>query len=89
VSKPQALALFKKFLPNSLHKIKRLRKVVQYRGVSVKIKGDGGLDSVCAHIRSRAEILVSGFEIFISENPGEALKKRIGLSERCFPNQQI
>jgi hypothetical protein len=33
--------------------------VVQYRGVSVKIKGDGGLDSVCAHIRSRAEILVS------------------------------
>jgi ribulose-phosphate 3-epimerase len=31
-----------KFIPNSLDKVKRLRKVVQQRGLSVKIEVDGG-----------------------------------------------
>jgi ribulose-phosphate 3-epimerase len=80
-----------KFIPNSLEKIKQLRKVVQQRGLSVKIEVDGGvgLDNLCDLISSGAEILVSGSQIFGSENPGEAVKKMIGLSERCFPDKQI
>jgi ribulose-phosphate 3-epimerase len=80
-----------KFIPNSLDKIKRLRKVVQQRGLSVKIEVDGGvgLDNLCDLIRSGAEILVSGSQIFGSGNAGEAVKKMIGLSKHCFPDQQI
>jgi ribulose-phosphate 3-epimerase len=75
-----------KFIPYSLDKISRLRKVIQNKELSAKIEVDGGvgLDNLCDLIRSGAEILVSGSEVFGSADPAGTVRKMIDLSNHCF-----
>ena len=74
-----------KFIPAVLEKIERLRKIILHRALPVKIEVDGGLglDNLPDLIRSGAEILVIGSQIFGSENPGEVLRRIIDLSHHC------
>ncbi|MEW5975884.1 MAG: ribulose-phosphate 3-epimerase [Acidobacteriota bacterium] len=64
------------FIPYSLEKIKRLRKIIQHKGLSVRIEVDGGvnLENVGDLVRSGAEILVVGSQIFSFQDPSQRVK---------------
>ena len=79
-----------KFIPYSLQKIEGLRKMIDRRGLSVKIEVDGGvsLDNLCALVRSGAEVLVAGSQIFGSPDPGAMVRQMIDRSSGCFDGGQ-
>jgi ribulose-phosphate 3-epimerase len=60
-----------KFLPNSLHKMRKLAEVRAHRGLNFRIEVDGGiaLDTVAEVVRAGAEILVAGNAVFGSGDP--------------------
>ena len=73
------------FIPYSFEKIKNLRKIIDQKGLSVKIEVDGGikLDNVVGLVRKGAQILVSGSAIFGSNNPAEQVKAMIKRTTEC------
>src|SRR6266436_5980112 len=60
-----------KFLPNSLHKMRKLAEVRAHRGLNFRIEVDGGiaLDTVAEVVRAGAEILVAGNAVFGNGDP--------------------
>ena len=60
-----------KFIPNSLHKIRRLAGLRAQRRLNYRIEVDGGisLDTVGDVVRAGAEILVAGNAVFAEGNP--------------------
>ncbi len=64
------------FLPSVLAKVKRLREMLQRRGLEVEIEMDGGL--AAGTIRSAVEagvaVCVAGSAVFGAENPVEAMR---------------
>jgi ribulose-phosphate 3-epimerase len=74
------------FIPATLEKIARLRKVIQEKALPVKIEVDGGVgtDNLCELIRSGAEILVIGSQIYGRGDPGKNVRSIIELSKQCF-----
>jgi len=60
-----------KFLPGSVHKIRRLAELRRQRGLSYRIEVDGGvaLDTVAEVVRAGAEILVAGNAVFGKGDP--------------------
>ncbi|HZQ70278.1 MAG TPA: ribulose-phosphate 3-epimerase [Terriglobales bacterium] len=60
-----------KFIPSTLHKMKRLAGLRQERGYNYRIEVDGGvaLDTVGEVVRAGAEILVAGNAVFGSGDP--------------------
>lgn len=75
-----------KFIPYSLRKIEDLRKMIDRRGLSVKIEVDGGvsLDNLRPLVRSGAEVLVAGSQIFGSSDPGAVVRQMIDRSAGCL-----
>ena len=65
------------FIPNSLDKVRRLRKMIDERGLRTRIEIDGGIDSdnVGEVTSAGAEIIVSGSAIFGAPDPAIALRK--------------
>ena len=59
------------FIPNTLHKISQLSKMIKDRSLSVKIEIDGGvtLDNAKSIIDAGADVLVAGNTVFKSANP--------------------
>jgi ribulose-phosphate 3-epimerase len=66
-----------KFIPESLDKLRRLRKMIDERGVNARIEIDGGIDSdnIAEVAAAGAEIIVSGSAIFGAADPGLALRE--------------
>jgi ribulose-phosphate 3-epimerase len=69
-----------KFIPSTMHKMRRLSDIRGQRGLSYRIEVDGGvgLDTVADVVRAGAEILVAGNAVFGSGDPkknAEALLK--------------
>jgi ribulose-phosphate 3-epimerase len=69
-----------KFIPSTMHKMRRLAEIRRQRGLDYRIEVDGGvaLDTVADVVRSGAEILVAGNAVFGSGDPkknAEALLK--------------
>ena len=64
------------FIPNSLDKVRRLRKMLDERGLKTRIEVDGGiaLDTVADVVRAGAELLVAGNAVFGSGNIGENVR---------------
>jgi ribulose-phosphate 3-epimerase len=79
-----------RFLPYTLEKVQRLRKVIQHKGLSAKIEVDGGisLENVPDLVRSGANILVVGSQIFGAPDPAEAVRKLKTLAEPCAVDPQ-
>ena len=79
-----------RFLPYTLEKVQRLKKVIQHKGLSAKIEVDGGigLENVPDLVRSGADILVVGSQIFGAPDPAEALRKLKALAEPCAVDPQ-
>jgi ribulose-phosphate 3-epimerase len=66
------------FLPSSLGKVRRLRRIVQERGLRVQIEVDGGVDASNARtlVDAGAELLVVGSAVFGEGDP-EASSRRL------------
>jgi ribulose-phosphate 3-epimerase len=78
------------FLPYTLEKVQRLRKVIRHKGLSAKIEVDGGvsLENVPDLVKSGAQILVVGSQIFGDPDPAAAVKKLKALAERSAVDPQ-
>jgi len=62
-----------RFIPSTLHKMRRLAEIRRQRGLSYRIEVDGGvaLDTVADVVRAGAEILVAGNAVFGNGDPRE------------------
>ncbi len=65
------------FIPESLEKVRRLRKMIDERGLRTRIEIDGGvdIDNIADVTGAGAEIIVAGSAIFGAGDPGVALRK--------------
>jgi ribulose-phosphate 3-epimerase len=63
------------FIPNTINKIKELKKVITQQSLNVKIEIDGGvtLENAKAIIDAGADVLVAGNTVFKSANPVETI----------------
>ena len=65
------------FIPESLDKVRRLRKMIDERGLSTRIEIDGGInvDNIAEVTSAGAEIVVAGSAIFGAKDPAVALRQ--------------
>ena len=68
-----------KFVPTSLDKLRRLRQMIDDRGLSTRIEIDGGVDSsnIAAICEAGAEIVVAGSAVFGGGQPTKAVRELI------------
>ncbi|MGB7924997.1 MAG: ribulose-phosphate 3-epimerase [Pyrinomonadaceae bacterium] len=66
-----------KFIPTSLDKLRRLRRMIDERGLKTRIEIDGGIDSknIAEVAASGAEIIVAGSAVFGAADPAEAVRE--------------
>lgn len=65
-----------RFIPNVLDKVKRLREIIDSRGLNTLIEVDGGVGTANASelFAAGADVLVAGSAVFGSDNPAETIK---------------
>jgi ribulose-phosphate 3-epimerase len=65
------------FIPESLEKVRRLRKMIDERGLKTRIEIDGGInaENIPEVAGAGAEIIVSGSAIFGAADPAVALRE--------------
>lgn len=65
-----------KFLPTSIDKVRRLRQMIESKGLKVKIEIDGGIDpsNAAEVVAAGAEILVAGSAVFAQPDPAQAVR---------------
>jgi ribulose-phosphate 3-epimerase len=68
-----------KFIPTAVDKVARLRRLIDQRGLPVRIEIDGGIDlnNVRRVIDAGAEIIVSGSAIFGANDPANAVREML------------
>ncbi len=64
------------FIPNTINKIKELRKMIDERALKVDIEIDGGvtLENAKSIVDAGATVLVAGNTVFKSKNPAETIQ---------------
>ena len=69
-----------KFIPSSVDKVRRLRRMIEERKLDTRIEIDGGIDleNIASVITAGAEIIVAGSAIFGAADPEAAVR---GLRE--------
>ena len=79
-----------RFIPYTLEKVQRLRKVIQHKGLSAKIEVDGGvsLENVSDLVKSGANILVVGSHIFGDPDPAGVVRNLKARAERSAVDPQ-
>ncbi len=70
-----------KFIQHTLEKIRQLRKMIDEKGLKVKIEIDGGvtLDNAAEIIAAGADVLVAGNTVFSAADPKGMIAKLISL----------
>ena len=68
-----------RFIPTSLDKLRRLKQMIDERGLNTRIEIDGGIDSdnIAEICEAGAEIVVAGSAVFGAGRPTEAVKELI------------
>jgi len=66
-----------KFIPTSIDKLRRLRRMIDERQLDVRIEIDGGVDleNIANVVAAGAEIIVAGSAIFGAANPESAVRE--------------
>ena len=66
-------------MPTSLDKLRRLKRMIDDRGLSTRIEIDGGIDSsnIAEICEAGAEIVVAGSAVFGGGRPTEAVRELI------------
>src|SRR6266850_1920646 len=69
-----------RFIPTSVDKVRRLRRMIEERGLQTRIEIDGGIDlgNIASVVAAGAEIIVAGTAVFGAGNPEESVR---GLRE--------
>ena len=69
-----------RFIPTSVDKVRRLRRMIEERGLQTRIEIDGGIDleNIGSVVAAGAEIIVAGTAVFGAGKPEEAVR---GLRE--------
>jgi ribulose-phosphate 3-epimerase len=67
------------FVPTSLDKLRRLRQMIDHRGLHTRIEIDGGIgaDNIAEICEAGAEIVVAGSAVFGGGRPTEAVRELI------------
>lgn len=65
-----------KFIPTSLDKLRRLRRMIDERRLTTRIEIDGGIDrsNISEVVAAGAEIIVAGSAIFNTPDPAQAVR---------------
>ncbi len=71
-----------KFIHTAIDKLRRLRAMIDEKGLKTRIEIDGGIDTdnIAKIVESGAEIIVAGSAIFGEGKPTEAVKNMIGAA---------
>lgn len=71
-----------KFIPSTLRKLVRLRKMIDSRGLKTEIEVDGGINLETGHatVEAGADILVAGNFVFGAPDPAKAISDLASLS---------
>ena len=71
-----------KFIQTSLDKLRRLRRMIDERGLATRIEIDGGIDAsnIAKIVEAGAEIIVSGTGVFGKGNATEGVKELINAA---------
>ena len=66
-----------KYISTATNKLRRLRQIINERGLKTRIEIDGGIDAenIGTIVKAGAEIIVSGTGVFGGGNPTEGVKK--------------
>jgi ribulose-phosphate 3-epimerase len=66
-----------KFISTALDKVRRLRQMIDHRGLPVRIEIDGGIDlkNIQQVVEAGAEIIVAGSAVFGAKDPGQAVRE--------------
>lgn len=69
-----------RFIETSLDKVRRLKRMIEERGLATRIEIDGGIDlnNIAAVVSAGAEIIVAGSAVFSNKDPEAAVR---GLRE--------
>ena len=72
-----------KFIPGTIDKIKRLRKMIDDQGLNTHIEIDGGINAETGAqcVEAGADVLVAGSYVFANENPEEAIRSLKALGK--------
>ncbi|HWJ26262.1 MAG TPA: ribulose-phosphate 3-epimerase [Flavisolibacter sp.] len=70
-----------KFIPRTLDKIRELRRMIDERGLNVRIEVDGGITEANAQsiVDAGADVLVAGSTVFKSKDPKATIKYLKGI----------
>ena len=65
-----------RFIETSLDKVRRLRQLIEERGLTTRIEIDGGVDlnNIAAVVSAGAEIIVAGSAVFSTNDPEAAVR---------------
>ena len=65
------------FIPESLEKVRRLRRMIDERGLNVRIEIDGGVDrhNIAKVVSAGAEIIVAGSAVFHADGAENAVRQ--------------
>lgn len=65
-----------KFIPTSLDKVRRLRRMIDERGLKTRIEIDGGIDrhNIAEIAAAGAEIIVAGSAVFNESDPAQGVR---------------
>jgi len=71
-----------KFIPTSVEKVRRLRRLIEERGLNVRIEIDGGIDpeTIGTVAAAGAEIMVAGTAVFGQPDPAQAVRDLLAAS---------
>ena len=66
-----------KFIPTSLDKVRRLKRMIDERGLKTRIEIDGGIDktNIAEIAAAGAEIMVAGTAVFGEDDPARAVRE--------------
>jgi len=65
-----------KFISGTLHKVRRLRRMIDERKLSTRIEIDGGVDlkNIAEVVAAGVEIVVAGSAVFATHDPAQAVR---------------
>ena len=71
-----------KFIPTSLDKVRRLRRMIEERGLRVRVEIDGGIDrtNIAEIVAAGAEIIVAGTAVFGGGDPESGVRELLGAA---------
>jgi ribulose-phosphate 3-epimerase len=70
------------FIPTSIEKVRRLKRMIDERGLGVRIEIDGGIDrrNIAEVAAAGAEIMVAGTAVFGGGDPASAVRELLNAS---------